>query len=354
MHRWEEQLANGDVGKEQVRMAADQGDEDAIELCACFYITGDYGYEIDLEKARKYALLLEQTGNDASFYFVQIYILKDQFEYAYHACRVALKRGRTDVFQDMATICRRLCKEEEAALFSEQETAQTAPPIDLSKRLIVEEPAIYSEHNGMKIAGLIFFAVLIVGFLMYDHANHATEEDSSASTYEDVPPPEANYENEPEENYEEEPEEHTQAEETPSGSSSQRSYANNSFANQESSSSDYEEEEEEEEDEGEEESAGDFQPGEYVFPNSDTELLTKEDLKGLSKEMINLAKNELYARHGRIFERKDLQDWFESCRWYYGEYTREEWDAYGDKYFFNEIEIKNRNLLVKYEKKASK
>ena len=35
----------------------------------------------------------------------------------------------------------------------------------------------------------------------------------------------------------------------------------------------------------------------YIFPNSDTEYLTKSDLSGMSKSEINLAKNELYARH---------------------------------------------------------
>lgn len=35
-------------------------------------------------------------------------------------------------------------------------------------------------------------------------------------------------------------------------------------------------------------------------------------------------------------------------------YTREEWDEKGDKYFFNKVEIKNRNFLVKRERKAKK
>ena len=42
----------------------------------------------------------------------------------------------------------------------------------------------------------------------------------------------------------------------------------------------------------------------YIFPNSDTEYLTKSDLSGMSKSEINLAKNELYARHGRKFKSK--------------------------------------------------
>lgn len=92
----------------------------------------------------------------------------------------------------------------------------------------------------------------------------------------------------------------------------------------------------------------------YIFPNSDSEYLTKADVKGMSSKELNLAKNELYARHGRIFDREDLQEHFDSCSWYEPVYSREEWDEKGDKYFFNEIEIKNRNFLVKREKKAKK
>lgn len=90
---------------------------------------------------------------------------------------------------------------------------------------------------------------------------------------------------------------------------------------------------------------------EYIFPNSDSEYLTKADLKGMDFKEINLAKNELYARHGRMFATKELQDYFDSCSWYAQEYTPEEWDEFGDAYFFNDYEIKNRNLLKKREDK---
>lgn len=93
---------------------------------------------------------------------------------------------------------------------------------------------------------------------------------------------------------------------------------------------------------------------EYIFPNSDSEYLTSADVKGLSASKINLAKNELYARHGRKFEREDLQKYFEGRRWYNPIYTAKEWDEYGDSYFFNEYEIKNRNLLKKWENKKKK
>lgn len=89
----------------------------------------------------------------------------------------------------------------------------------------------------------------------------------------------------------------------------------------------------------------------YIFPNSDTEYLTKSDLSGMSKSEINLAKNELYARHGRKFKSKELQEYFESKDWYVPKYSPKQWDKKGDNFFFNKYEIKNRDLLKKYENK---
>ncbi len=106
--------------------------------------------------------------------------------------------------------------------------------------------------------------------------------------------------------------------------------------------------------ESEEYESEDNEDSDYIFSDSDTEYITKTDVKGMSAKELNLAKNELYARHGRIFDREDLQDYFESCSWYEPLYTREEWDEKGDKYFFNKVEIKNRNFLVKRERKAKK
>ena len=41
--------------------------------------------------------------------------------------------------------------------------------------------------------------------------------------------------------------------------------------------------------------------GEYILPDSDSRAYTYEELSGLSAQEIRLAKNELYARHGWIF-----------------------------------------------------
>lgn len=100
---------------------------------------------------------------------------------------------------------------------------------------------------------------------------------------------------------------------------------------------------EEEEDEEEEEIE---EPSEYILENSDSEYLTKDDLVGMTAEECRLARNELYARHGRMFDDEELRSYFESCSWYQG--TIEAADF--QESMLSDIEIANRDLIVEYEK----
>lgn len=56
----------------------------------------------------------------------------------------------------------------------------------------------------------------------------------------------------------------------------------------------------------------------YIFPDSDTRILEEADIEGLSAEEINIGKNEIYARHGRIFNKQLYKDYFNSKDWYKG------------------------------------
>ncbi len=57
---------------------------------------------------------------------------------------------------------------------------------------------------------------------------------------------------------------------------------------------------------------------EYILPDSAKRKLKKSDLKDLSKEELRIARNEIYARHGRKFDDKKLQKYFDSQSWYEG------------------------------------
>lgn len=83
----------------------------------------------------------------------------------------------------------------------------------------------------------------------------------------------------------------------------------------------------------------------YVFPNSNTQLLTEADLQGKTTEQLRIARNEIYARHGRKFNDETLQNYFNSKSWYSGTV---EANAF-DEGVLNEIEKKNADFISSYE-----
>ena len=87
------------------------------------------------------------------------------------------------------------------------------------------------------------------------------------------------------------------------------------------------------------------QQSEYVLPESDSRYYTYDELSGLSQQELLLARNEIYARHGWIFENEQLKAHFESCSWYEG--TVESYNF--DSSVLNDYEIANKDLILKYE-----
>ncbi len=55
-----------------------------------------------------------------------------------------------------------------------------------------------------------------------------------------------------------------------------------------------------------------------ILPQSASRQLTSADVSGLSLRQINYAKNEIYARHGRMFQSPELQSYFNAQSWYSG------------------------------------
>jgi len=45
-------------------------------------------------------------------------------------------------------------------------------------------------------------------------------------------------------------------------------------------------------------------------------LITDSELDGLSRHELRIARNEIFARHGRMFSDPVLADWFNSKQWY--------------------------------------
>lgn len=83
----------------------------------------------------------------------------------------------------------------------------------------------------------------------------------------------------------------------------------------------------------------------YVLPESSTRLLTFADLEGLDAEQCRIARNEIYARHGRKFKDEALQAYFNSKSWYNGYIEPADFTDT----MLSDIENKNKDLIVKYE-----
>lgn len=82
-----------------------------------------------------------------------------------------------------------------------------------------------------------------------------------------------------------------------------------------------------------------------ILPESGSRYLTYDDLAGLDKETLRLARNEIYARHGRKFETEDLNEYFSRQPWYLGYLSAEEFDDA----VLNEYEKANLDLIKKVE-----
>ena len=89
---------------------------------------------------------------------------------------------------------------------------------------------------------------------------------------------------------------------------------------------------------------GDSEAACRIYPlfHTDLTVYTEEDFKDVPENIILLARNEIYARHGYIFEDTDLNHYFMGCEWYQPMYMKDEFDTE----LLNENEWDNLELLV--------
>lgn len=83
----------------------------------------------------------------------------------------------------------------------------------------------------------------------------------------------------------------------------------------------------------------------YVLPGSSSQYLSASDVKNLSSYQLMIARNEIYARHGRKFNDSELQAYFNGKSWYKGTVNPEDFSTS----VFNDYEIKNIQLIQSYE-----
>lgn len=77
------------------------------------------------------------------------------------------------------------------------------------------------------------------------------------------------------------------------------------------------------------------------FADSDSRYLEYADYADLSHWELVLARNEIFARHGRRFQNEDIQAYFNSRDWYDGRYDPDEFDYD----VLNDFEVQNVRTL---------
>lgn len=85
---------------------------------------------------------------------------------------------------------------------------------------------------------------------------------------------------------------------------------------------------------------------EYIFADSDKVLISTSALDKCTKAQLRLARNEIYARHGVVFDIKDLDEYFQSKSWYKAKMSITE---FYDKVEMNEVEEENIIRIQKAE-----
>jgi len=87
---------------------------------------------------------------------------------------------------------------------------------------------------------------------------------------------------------------------------------------------------------------------EYIFPDSDVIRLDANDLQRLSGYELRIARNEIAARHGRMFKDPELQAYFNEKSWYTPSISPEDFDANIDS-ILNKTEKYNMELIKEFE-----
>lgn len=83
----------------------------------------------------------------------------------------------------------------------------------------------------------------------------------------------------------------------------------------------------------------------YILPASNTALVSYDTLRTLSDWQLRLARNEIYARHGRRFNDAQLQAYFDGKSWYHGTIAPDAFDAS----VLNDTELANITRIQEVE-----
>lgn len=81
----------------------------------------------------------------------------------------------------------------------------------------------------------------------------------------------------------------------------------------------------------------------YLLPGSATRKITADDLAGMSAKDLTYARNEIYARHGKVFVHNELNRYFQAKSWYHAD------PSFTDD-MVSDLEGANAGFILQYQK----
>lgn len=98
--------------------------------------------------------------------------------------------------------------------------------------------------------------------------------------------------------------------------------------------------------------ASEYMDMDYMIEDSSQREVTDSDLQGLSLAQLRIARNEIFARHGRQFRDTALNQWFYSKEWYLNlpeKFSPDDFDSIRPSPL-TKLEIQNIDFISNYEK----
>ena len=84
-----------------------------------------------------------------------------------------------------------------------------------------------------------------------------------------------------------------------------------------------------------------------MFEDETPLFCADDDIKGMSKHDLALARNEIYARHGRKFQTEEYSKYFSGKSWYS---INPNYNYSDDDSNLNSIEVKNVQFILNAER----
>lgn len=86
---------------------------------------------------------------------------------------------------------------------------------------------------------------------------------------------------------------------------------------------------------------------EWILPKSACMVYSQEEIDNMPVQVVCYARNEIYARHGRMFQSQELQEYFDLRSWYSGCLSPSEWSDD----LLSEVERTNVERLLEREER---